>query len=204
MKRLLVLTILSLFETSCSGQIWHEKSANPQAEVREKGVVYYDRFESIQYFEYTALVDDKGNVTGKACNIVPAYSQIAMMVDYGNPKTIYYEPGLLETYKFSPQLNVDGTLGSGAIESTPDRGEAFKNVTEGVGNLAKLGALGEIRILPGHCRSSESRRCPEVTLESRGIVEPACNGKPTFYTFRKIDMSKIVGSVLLPDPMPIR
>ncbi len=200
MKRLHAWAIFSLLATSCSGQVWHEPAANPQTAIPEKGIVYYDRFEALQYLDYTALMDEKGNATGKVCKPVRAYSQVAMMVDYGHPKIIYYSPGLLETYKFTPQINADGTLGSGAVESTPDKGETFKNVAAGIGSIA--GAVAGFKDFHGSgiCTKADGTPCAVTAPPPPVAIRPACDGKPSLVFFEKIDMTKIPEVSLSQDP----
>lgn len=57
--------------------------------------------------------------------------------DYERPYQLFYAPGLLEKYSFKTEFD-QGVLKSINTDSTPDRGETFKNVATALGEIAKF------------------------------------------------------------------
>jgi hypothetical protein len=112
-----------------------------------KGIIYYLPALFKEESETTIRLDDKGLIVATALGkgdkqcIPVKLIKLVVYADYQNPKLMSYDHGILEAYTFNVNLNGNGTLSAVATESTPDRGETLKNLTEAAGNVAKLAAF---------------------------------------------------------------
>jgi hypothetical protein len=125
MKRLLLVAIISLFFTGCSGKLYtvaNEVLPGPGEKV--EGVVFYPPMNVIEVYKTTISIDkDTGKVVGKesngSCEPVRVEKK-ATRPDYSSPSRIYYDAGLFETNAFGVTLK-NGVLAGVNTSSDPSK-----------------------------------------------------------------------------------
>lgn len=119
-----VFTLLAIWLLSgCSGTLYTVVNPDlPDAgEKRIKGVIVHRTINVIELYKTTVLIDkSSGNQKGVAPEDCTPEKKIkfSTRADYSNPSVIVYEPGFLETNKFSVAFD-KGVLSSINTESTP-------------------------------------------------------------------------------------
>lgn len=128
----LILTVIVFIALSgCNGKIY--TVMNPKLDLIDKngkpittkveGVIAYQIVNVIELYEYRALVDKtSGIILGEAPDkCTPDKLRIfTIRADYNKPYMIKYDPGFLDTYKFSLSLE-NGVLTSVNAESDPSK-----------------------------------------------------------------------------------
>lgn len=126
-ENLLILPLL-LLVSACSGNLY--TVLNPEIgtvggpEKKLAGILVYPKINVMEVYLTTVIVNKAtGNVIGKAptdCTPSPQL-KFTTRTDFTSPYRLVYEPGLLETYKFSVTLE-DGALKSVGADSDPSKG----------------------------------------------------------------------------------
>lgn len=128
----------------CNGQVYSVEDPGKDTRKRYEGVLAYAPVNFIEFSWTTAVLEEKTNkvlrtsterAADKKCSPRLQYKQV-VRGDYDRPYQIFYDPGLLEKYNFKAEFD-QGVLKSLNVDSTPDRGETFKNLATAAGEAAK-------------------------------------------------------------------
>jgi hypothetical protein len=137
MKHFAVLVILILLN-GCAGKMYTVLELKPDALGRIEGVIVYQPRTLVLGYATTHFQDEKGKIVGSSADFtcIPILSyEIIYAPDYGKKSAIYYDAGLLETKKFSLELD-KGVLYKLNYESTSTAKEAL-DVVQGIIGTAK-------------------------------------------------------------------
>lgn len=128
----------------CSGHVYSvPKPVLDPDKNRYEGVLAYPPAYFIEISWTTSVLEDKTNKvlrtsTGIGDNKCIPQVQTKQLVrgDYDSPYQIFYDPGFLGN-TISKSSSSRGVLKSVGVDSTPDRGETFKNMATAAGEAAK-------------------------------------------------------------------
>lgn len=129
----------------CSGHVYTVPTPvlDPEKK-RYEGVLAYFPENFMEISWTTAVLEEKTNKVLKTSTAKEVdkkytprilYKQV-VRGDYDHPYQLFYDPGVLEKYTFKAEFD-QGVLKSVGVDSTPDRGETFKNLATAAGEAAK-------------------------------------------------------------------
>ena len=148
---IMLLPIFMVTVNGCNGQLYTVENAKPLDCCKKQGDYYsgvrvYSPAHFIEVAWLTAVLNDKGEIlqTTKGIGSKKCHPQakvdITTRPDYSHPLHVVYKPGFLETNKFGLELK-DGILMKVNTESTPDKGETFKNLSSAAVEAGKLAGI---------------------------------------------------------------
>ncbi|MEO8340317.1 MAG: hypothetical protein ABI604_11470 [Nitrospirota bacterium] len=133
------------FLVGCSGHVYTVPTPklDPKKN-RYEGVLAYSPVNFMEISWTTAVLEKETNkVLRTSTGTTPQTKCIPRLQfkqvvrgDYDSPYQIFYDPGFLEKYNFKVELD-QGVLKSVGVDSSPDRGETFKNLATAAGEAAK-------------------------------------------------------------------
>jgi hypothetical protein len=139
--------------SACSGSLYSitDPSVDPDQYKHKKGyqgILVYAPTNFVEISWLTAVLDNKGKIerTYKGdkpenkCQIRLQYKHV-VRPDYDRPYQLLYAPGLLEKYNFKAEFE-QGMLKSVGVDSSPDRGETFKNLATAAAEAGKTMTAG--------------------------------------------------------------
>ena len=142
-SRSIATVVVCGYLAGCSGHLYTVPKPVLDTEKRYEGVLAYPPAYFIEISWTTSVLEDKTNKvlrtsTGIGDNkcIPQVQSKQVVRGDYDSPYQIFYDPGFLEKYNFKVEFD-QGVLKSVNVDSTPDRGETFKNLATAAGEAAK-------------------------------------------------------------------
>ena len=137
MRYFVVFVILVLF-TGCAGKLYTYDNPQPDREGRIEGIIVYQPRTLVLAYATTHFQNAEGRIVGSSADrtCIPILSyEIIYAPDYGKRSAIYYDAGLLETKKFSLELD-KGVVSKINYESTSTAKEAL-DVLQGIIGTAK-------------------------------------------------------------------
>lgn len=135
----------------CSGNLYTFPNPVEEPDLYKKskgyrGILVYTPTNFVEISWLTAVLDANnkvlrtydGTTADKKC-VRRMQSKQVIRPDYDKPYQLVYYPGFLEKYNFKVDLE-QGMLKSVGVDSSPDRGETFKNFASAAGEIAKAAA----------------------------------------------------------------
>jgi hypothetical protein len=148
LARVIAAVELCGFLVGCSGHVYTFVKPTPTSAAsmyKFEGVLVYPPTNFMEISWTTAVLEQNTNKvlrtdtgTTVATKCIPRL-QVKQVVrgDYDGPYQLLYDPGFLEKYSFKAEFE-QGVLKSVNADSTPDRGETFKNLATAAGEAAKI------------------------------------------------------------------
>ena len=151
----------------------------PDAHGRIEGIITYQPRTLVMEFKTTHLQDEKGKIIGSAadgkCEPIPSY-EVIYAPDYGKKYVIFYDAGLLETKKFSLELD-KGVLTKLNNESTSVAKEAL-DVVQGIIGTGKEIAKAAAKGIPTPGEGKPPCNVGKSKVRLRNIEEILREGNP--------------------------
>jgi hypothetical protein len=145
--KMTALIALPLISAGCSGKLYTSNQTAFDDNGNMQGVQFYPPALFKETTKTTVAIKD-GKIVGRAadgsCEPV-ASEKIITAPDYSQPRRIWYDHGLLESYTFGVTLDAAGDLTAVNNQSTPDQGKTFENIATGIGALAPLATALAVR-----------------------------------------------------------
>lgn len=143
-----VLATLSVFVTAglvaCNGTLYTVRNPTIADKTPVEGLIVYQPKPLIVQYRTTQLVDKDGKLIGseqKDCS--PVFSEeVSELPDYSIPYLVYYDPGFLETGKYSFTLDKSGVLTAANVEHTPATQQAIDFLKTGADIAKGFAAAG--------------------------------------------------------------
>lgn len=138
------------------------------------GVIYYRLVETQDIYWYDRILDKDSKIVRHAGGIgqercTPVEMMETKLAPSSSPSLISYDPGLLETSKFSVGLTPAGTLASVGAESTPMGKAAADALSSIVTSIKVLKVDANIMLdggnLPPYCNAGRLPFKPEIVPE---------------------------------------
>jgi hypothetical protein len=178
MKKIITLVLLIVC-TGCMGKIYMVRSPEIKNNEPFEGVIVYQPKPLILVVETTQLQDKDGKILGSsdegACTPVPSY-EITSVPNYKETYIIKYDHGLLESGKFSLELN-NGVISKINSEYSSAAKDALGVVQE---------ILGTVKTMKGLTATLGVKE-----IQSSKSAKPACNaGKKITESLNISDIDK--------------
>lgn len=175
LTRLLGISLVALTAAGCSGTIISQANQSACLTGRCDGVVYYQLVPSTTTYYYDKILDKDGAVLHwsgaageKRC--IPVKVEQTTMVPASVPSLLSYDPGFLETSKFTVGLTPNGTLASVGAESTPGAKMASDALTALASSIKTVTESGVFTVTskakPPYCSSGQVPERPALGPDS--------------------------------------
>lgn len=177
----------------CSGNLYTLIDPSADADVHKKkkgyqGVLVYAPTNFVEISWLTATMDENnkivrthlGDKPENKCQLRLQYKQV-VRPDYDKPYQLIYDPGLFEKYSFKAEFE-QGMLKSVGVDSSPDRGETFKNLATAAGEAAKFTTAG---LLPNQFACTHEPVLKYIKKLKEVCPNDICNWKPYEPDFKK-------------------